>query len=70
MSVCVCVCARERERERERVCVCVCERESIRQLLGSEVLCFLLMNVFHQNSLILENISLHLQIEPVVPVCV
>ena len=43
------------------------ERESIRQLLGSEVLGFLLVDVLHEDSLVLEHISLHLQIELVVP---
>ena len=44
------------------------ERESIRQLLGSEVLGFLLVDVLHEDSLVLEHISLHLEIELVVPV--
>ena len=38
----------------------------LRQLLGSQVLCLLLVDEFHEDTLVLENISLHLQIESVI----
>ena len=39
-----------------------------RQLLGSEVLCLLLVNVLHQNSFVLEHVTFHLKVETVIPV--
>ena len=38
-----------------------------RQLFGSEVLSFLLVDVLHEHTFVLKHVSLHLQIETVVP---
>ena len=44
------------------------ERErDLRELLGAHVLLLLLMNMLHQNTLVLEYITLYLQIEAVIP---
>ena len=40
---------------------------NLRQLLSSEILCFLFVNVLHQHTLVLKNITLHLKIQFVVP---
>ena len=39
----------------------------LRQLLGSEVFCLLFVDVLHQNTFVLEDVSFHLEVESVVP---
>ena len=39
----------------------------LRQLFGAQILCLLLVDIFCQNSLVLEHISFDLQVQPMIP---